>query len=816
LLVIRRWVAVWLGLGLACFVTEGQTASGIRSAKPFLYVPKAERSDSRAAVGEATARFARGVQTAPRYILTVLQAEANQKPLEADLKPVGRVQAVEASALKEGQWEVLQDGAAVWRLALVVPGAASLRVRFKDFSVRAGALRLYGADGGQVDGPYSGRGPMGDGDFWSRSLGGDTVVVEYYSTGPAAELPFAIAEVGCIGETGAGPRPAAGAARPLKTEIEDVAAGCYLDYSCFENWKEAGRPAVYIRFVQWPYIYQCTGVLVANRSGELRPYLLTAHHCISTEEAARSLEAVWFFETESCGLEPPARSSFETTSGARLIVTRGRPEGDFSLLELAALPARPVWFAGWSTEELDFGREAAVIHHPRNSYKRIAFGYRVADEPGPGGRPADRFYTIEYASGRTDFGSSGAPLFYRKNGAFFLAGILSYGDTPPPGLTVCDLSPFRDGYGRFSIMYPVLAEWLDPPQQPGSLRVSPDSIDFQIRGQWSFPEAARVRLANTAAGPVEFRLESGASWLLAAPQSGVIDGEGTAEIEVRLDPQAFSAPGEFQSVVLVHAVDSRFPPLAVSVRVNVLGPRITLESFRNAADWAPGIVAGSLAVVLGTGLARGLEGCITAASPGGPWPLELGGVKVQFGSHPAPIFSVCNVEGLEFAAVQVPFELAPGTVWARVEAAGEWALLNGVPVREAQPGIFETFTNGERHAVVTRMDGSLVTPAQPLRAGESAVLYATGLGPVLPLVATNQAGFDNRAYYRVAIRIAEKDIWWPLAAEYASGHTGVFKVTFQAPVDAKHTGPVSLELAVQPGDDRFWIFSRPSAIWFSP
>jgi len=716
-----------LGVALAGFAPAAQPPSATRSVKPYLYVPRTEKSEGGAAGAAAVARSAGAITSAPRLVLEAGPPEASPRPVWADLKPIGWVQAVDASALEQGRWEILEDGGAVWRLALVTPGAAALRVHFTDFHLEAGHVRLYASDGKQADGPYFERGPLAGGDFWSRSIDGDMVVVEYSSPVPVTSLPFAIAGVGRLSETGAGVRPAAGEASRMKAEIEDVTAGCYLDYSCFEEWREAGQSAVYIRFVQWPYIYQCTGVLVANSSGAPRPYLLTAHHCVSTEEAARSLEAVWFFESESCGSPPSSRSSFLTTSGARLLVTRDRPQGDFSLLELAALPARPVRFAGWSTEELDSGREVAVIHHPLNSYKRIAFGYRVGDEPGPAGRPADLFYTIEYSAGRTDYGSSGAPLFYRQNGEFFLVGILSYGDTPPSGLTVCDVSPFHDGYGRFSKMYPVLAGWLDPRGQAGPLRAAPESVDFQVRGPWSFPELARVRLLNMAAAPVEFRIESGAGWLSASPRSGHIEAGGAAEIEVTLDPQAFAAPGEFQSGLLVQPIDSTQPPLAVNVRVRVLGPRITVESFRNAASWAPGLVAGSLAVVVGTGLASGIEGCLSAASPGGPWPLELGGVKVQFGSHPAPVFSVCNVEGLEFAAVQVPFELAPGTVWARVEAGGEWALLDGVPVHEAQPGIFEAFTNGERHAVVARADGSLMSPAQPLRAGEPAVLYATGL-----------------------------------------------------------------------------------------
>jgi hypothetical protein len=112
-----------------------------------------------------------------------------------------------------------------------------------------------------------------------------------------------------------------------------------------------------------------------------------------------------------------------------------------------------------------------VIHHPAGSYKRIAFGNRAPDWEGwVSGtyRPADMYYRVRYTSGRTEGGSSGSPLFYKDNISGYLVGALSFGMAPRPGFTVCDISPFEDSFGRFSVMFRYLAPFLSvaPPPLP--------------------------------------------------------------------------------------------------------------------------------------------------------------------------------------------------------------------------------------------------------------------------------------------------------------------------------------------------------------
>jgi len=89
--------------------------------------------------------------------------------------------------MQVGAWQTAPDGAPLWRAALRSPGAAGLRVEFRDFSVGDGKVWLY--DGSQIAGPYSGRGPYEDGHFWSASVASESVILEYQPAGEAGDEP---------------------------------------------------------------------------------------------------------------------------------------------------------------------------------------------------------------------------------------------------------------------------------------------------------------------------------------------------------------------------------------------------------------------------------------------------------------------------------------------------------------------------------------------------------------------------------------------------------------------------------------------------
>ena len=103
----------------------------------------------------------------------------------------------EVGAASSPAWSQTSSGP-VWRTTVKSPDAKALRLHFGSFSLGEGELWIHSGTT-QAVGPYRGRGPFGDGEFWSPLLKGESAVVEYWpsaSSLPEGMLPFEILEVG--------------------------------------------------------------------------------------------------------------------------------------------------------------------------------------------------------------------------------------------------------------------------------------------------------------------------------------------------------------------------------------------------------------------------------------------------------------------------------------------------------------------------------------------------------------------------------------------------------------------------------------------
>lgn len=156
----------------------------------------------------------------------------------------------------------------------------------------------------------------------------------------------------------------------------------------------------------------------------------------------------------------------------------------------------------------------------------------------------------------------------------------------------------------------------------------------------------------------------------------------------------------------------------------------------NGASSVPGLVAGSAATAFLAGLydASGIAGAGAV-----PLPREIEGVRVLVDGEPAPLFGIANSNGLEQVNFQAPFSLAGNTsAVVRVVREGVFDAEVRVPVLAQQPGVF---TLDGVHAVVVRhADNTLISQANPLRAGEYAYFYAAGLGAVSNAPGDGEAG----------------------------------------------------------------------------
>ncbi len=353
------------------------------------------------------------------------------------------------------------DGGFIWTSSLNATGATALRLHFTNFRLPPNtALYLYNDDG-QAHGPYTGKGPHGDGDFWSHTVFGEHVWIQVRSessdTSVLHEATFDITEISHLG---------------ARFELAKVAGGdaskadCSGNISCVENaecydWDilSYARKAVAKITFEDPddgLSYTCSGGLLNDQnSAHRKPWFLTAHHCLSTESAANSLEA--FFQYQSpCG--SCSGSYNDSVLGADLWATDNR--GDFSLLELSELPSG--WaLMGWTTANVidSEGTQLYRISHPKGKPQAFSQHEVVLHS-------SEKYIHTNIVIGTTEGGSSGSPIF-REDGKVVGQNLGVTNDS-----NRCDASVFDTLDGAFSYYWKSVRPYLGSPSKTNKLHVT--------------------------------------------------------------------------------------------------------------------------------------------------------------------------------------------------------------------------------------------------------------------------------------------------------------------------------------------------------
>jgi hypothetical protein len=376
---------------------------------------------------------------------------------------------------------------------VVSEGARKLRVQFKDFFLPAGArVFVYSASDPNVYfGPYEGRGPWGDGVFWTPSMPGDQVIVEYTAAaGVTTNAPFTVSRIAHIYKDA--------------TAADDPAASCNLEVA--DPWNNVKKSVAMLEFITGPFVADCTGTLLNDSNPNLDFYLLTAHHCISTQAEAQSAFAYWFYDS---GETPPSGTA---SFGFDVAVTGS--ESDFTLLHRAGvIPG--LYYSGWDGSPVSAATSITGIHHPNGSHKRISFGTTNGNcspfLPGP----CASFTGVTWSQGITEPGSSGSGLWTGTGDTAKLVGTLTGGDSS------CATPTESDYYSRFSVTYPNVAGFLN-----GSCvsNISPTTH--------SFPEGG-------GSGSITVNAPAGCAWTASSTESFVTitsggsgTGPGTVDFSV--------------------------------------------------------------------------------------------------------------------------------------------------------------------------------------------------------------------------------------------------------------------------------------------
>ena len=216
------------------------------------------------------------------------------------------------------------------------------------------------------------------------------------------------------------------------------------------------------------------------------------------------------------------------------------------------------------------------------------------------------------------------------------------------------------------------------------------------------------------------------------------DGTGTMDLSViGLGANATLVAGGAINSIDPGAYELFFGSLAPALS----GPGVFLSphGVLNAASFAPPgnpISPGEFIALFGTGLAAGTQ---TARPPYGS---SLNNVSVLINGRSAPIYFVSSGQ----INALVPFATTGPTATVQVQNGSATSNTVTVPVAATSPGIYTVPSGGSGPGAILHADFSLVSDASPAAAGETVLIFLTGMGTTSPTVQDGTAGNTGTLY----------------------------------------------------------------------
>ena len=427
---------------------------------------------------------------------------------------------VDADPATSGSWTVLPDGREIWQLGLELSGAKAILVSYADFYLPEGVeLWLYNPARTSVLGAYRKETHPQGGSFSTQMLPGDAVVFEMVLpkgldeaalTELKSQIRLEISGLGyCYNGIAVRHLPGTEAAAAAG-ESPDAPGSpkygesewCTININCEEgaDWQVSKKSVAQMLMLVNNGWYLCTGTLVNNTAQDIRPFIATAHHCLSEGDPATIDFSQWqfTFDYESEGCEDAEPLDAKTMVGC--VYRAGIPQlggSDGMLLELRQeIPEEwGVYYSGWDRRDiLPADSVLTNIHHPAGDIKKISVLEDLVVDQWPmhdSEGDTNAHIRVVYAAtqnGRslTEGGSSGSGAF---NNDHRLVATLTGGNCS------CDAPDGYGYYGRFWYHWDQYGGdsstrfdyWLDP------LKTGQETLD----GIFIDPNAPRIDLSRT-------------------------------------------------------------------------------------------------------------------------------------------------------------------------------------------------------------------------------------------------------------------------------------------------------------------------------
>jgi lysyl endopeptidase len=225
---------------------------------------------------------------------------------------------------------------------------------------------------------------------------------------------------------------------------------CWEKHENFPGLEQAAGATAKINFIKGTGSFTCTGTLLNDKGSTGTPWLTTAHHCVSDQATANTIEFEWFFQATSCGGSATDNRYAKTFGGAQLLGTDFNLEASF--LRLNKPPPNGVVFSGWDTD-IQVGDLVWGVHHPEGDHTMVSAGQVMAllqtvQESTAGTHSLNE---VNFIAGGTEPGSSGSGLFSVVNGSAYWKGTLAGGPAENYQLNF---------YSNFSSYYSYIKPWL--------------------------------------------------------------------------------------------------------------------------------------------------------------------------------------------------------------------------------------------------------------------------------------------------------------------------------------------------------------------
>jgi uncharacterized protein (TIGR03437 family) len=230
-----------------------------------------------------------------------------------------------------------------------------------------------------------------------------------------------------------------------------------------------------------------------------------------------------------------------------------------------------------------------------------------------------------------------------------------------------------------------------------------------------------------------------------------------------------------------------WPGGAVRAQMGSAAPRavVTAAIAGNLDKTANATAPGGLMAIFGANLAK--VPADLSGWTGQQLPARLNGARVTIGGKPAPVLYVSANQ----VNVQTPVDLPAGVQTLLVDngsgASGPYA----VNVAAAAPAIFFYPVA----AVLKNANYSLVSSANPGRAGEVLLVFATGLGQTSPAIRTgslvSSSGLSQTAPVGVTVGGKSASVAYSIASP---GFAGLYQVAFTVPAGV--SGNVALQISM--------------------